>query len=454
MARAGYRVVYFRQMLDIIIAQYVESKKNSDDKNYEKNLYFSTHPSPHERINKISKDESKLHKWAFDLETAFSNIQLSKELENAENTLNRALLEDQRNPTFLKALAVCKHKKWLNTAKSEDLQLKSIIDIASYKENASTLSSKKEVSEDFPGNSSLYYQAVEAYEDIDDKMDDASFLSNYAVLLAYDPAQKNTAIDYAINANIRNPNIQTTNNLGLVYYIANKEELAIRIFEPMALQLDARLRAKINSSIIDPESVHKWKDSIARVQIMDRNYVYEDFTPIINYLLIKQKNESLVLRNFVEYYLNHYDRDSEWSKYLAFQYKVKIEPIVSKNDFIISGLKLGEDILSLQKKWGNPEWKSVEDKGEIWTYDKKGIRVILQNAKIIEIHIQSDKGFGIQKSITGEIVKIGAERLVAEKILGSKSMQKAGNRFLYSENGNASVRYIADKIQEIILFKE
>ncbi|HNO27022.1 MAG TPA: M48 family metallopeptidase, partial [Leptospiraceae bacterium] len=155
------------------------------------NLYFETHPSPHERLAQLKKDTGGIHAWASKMEYIFSDIQSGKNLEKAVKELDKVLIDYPKNLDFQKAKAVALHKIWLESDILENLKMKGIIDLPSFRDSMIfDLKAKKSTMKKIPGDRAKFTKAVTAYRNILKSVEDPWLLSNFSVLLAYSPEKE------------------------------------------------------------------------------------------------------------------------------------------------------------------------------------------------------------------------------------------------------------------------
>ncbi len=453
MNRAGYRPQYFLEMLKMIKA---ETEKAGPKEGIENNIYFSTHPSPLLRLAAFAEsDEKILYEFLFGLEKAFADIQLGIELEKAEMTIRQAQKVYKENTLLQKGMAVCLHKMWLADAKPEFLKLKSIIHSPSFQDRLLSDDGTKG-SDEIPAQAK-YYRAQAAYTKLNKVLDDPYILSNYAALLVYSKDNRKKAVEAAEKtAQSVNVNTQIINNLALVYYIAGEKERSEKLFR----ETSARLNAFINSSLIVKEkeegAVRFWYEQIETRKQLDPSYMYEDFTPVLNYsLLLIYEGKKDEGKKSASEFLKRYDYTSEWAKYLHTVSGEKLPDMNSdKNDLKIGGLRPGDTIVKIPNEWGKPSVNQDSRGYQILYFAGKEVQMTVLQGIIMEIHLKTDKSPAVRKESETALLTIGAEKTSAEKILGSRFMEKGGGKFLYSENGKAAVTYQNGRVSEIILFQE
>lgn len=86
-------------------------------------LYFTSHPSPNDRLSRFNSDKQELYSLLATLEKTFDDIQFGKNLDLAKSNLEKALSKFPGNTHLEKSYAICLHKIWMSTASNEDLKL-------------------------------------------------------------------------------------------------------------------------------------------------------------------------------------------------------------------------------------------------------------------------------------------------------------------------------------------
>lgn len=453
MNRAGYRPQYFLEMLRMIKS---EMEKAGPKEGIENNIYFSTHPHPALRLAVFAEsDEKVLYEFLFGLEKAFADIQLGRELEKAEMTIRQAQKVYKDNILLQKGMAVCLHKMWLADAKPEFLKLKSIIHSPAFQDRLLSDDGTKG-SDEIPAQAK-YYKAVSAYVRLNRVLDDPYILSNYATLLVYSRDTRKKAVEAAEKTSQSiNVNTQIINNLALVYYIAGEKEKAEKLFRETSARLNAFISSSLKVKEREEGAVRFWYEQIETRKQLDPSYMYDDFTPVLNYVLMQiyegKKEEG---RKNASEFLNRYDYTSEWAKYLHTVSGEKLPEMNSdKNDLKIGGLRPGDTIEKIPNDWGKPSVNQDSKGYQILYFAGKEVQMTVMQGIIMEIHLKTDKSPAVRKESDTALLTVGSEKASAEKILGSRFMEKGGGKFLYSENGKAAVTYQNGRVSEIILFQE
>ncbi|EMN51384.1 hypothetical protein LEP1GSC088_4395 [Leptospira interrogans str. L1207] len=115
-------------------------------------LYFMSHPSPNDRLSRFNSDKQELYSLLATLEKTFDDIQFGKNLDLAKSNLE-------------KSYVICLHKIWMSTASNEDLKIKPVIDMPSFRDSMLFPGGlrKRVVMRTTPGNQAAYTKAKEAY---------------------------------------------------------------------------------------------------------------------------------------------------------------------------------------------------------------------------------------------------------------------------------------------------
>lgn len=174
---------------------------------------------------------------------------------------------------------------------------------------------------------------------------------------------------------------------------------------------------------------------------LDPDYVYENFIPILNYVLLESyKEKTPKTKQLASYYLENYDSFSGWAKYLANLQGIDL-PEASQNTkqnvFKIGGVGPGDKLEDLLKLWGQPDKIQIDKSSgnEFYIYSNKETSFLLNIGSILQVNAYGYNSPGIDKGVV-----IGSDRGTAEKVFG-KQFQKSGPYFGYSQNGNTFVKY-------------
>ena len=454
--KSGYDTSYFIKVLKILNTMRqdnLEANKNSLNKH---NPYFSTHPSPHERLSQMQSNEQELHKFAASMEKVYADIQLGRNLEKSVDMIKKALITYEDNPELLKALAVAYHKMWEQSVAQNDLQVKSIIDIPAFRDKMIFLKgeSVKRVGKKIPGDKNLYYKAMEAYKKVYNNSPENFFLSNYSVLLSYSDREKDekealSIADFVFNSD---PSIQYANNLGVVYLITRNQTKALEWFRVLGKNIENGIG---NNQNISKESLDKLKNLQKNLKLktqLDPDYVEADFTPLLNLALVEfeygDKNEG---KKIAANYLENYESLSKWAQFLSEKTGTKIiTEVAGESSLEINGIKSGDTLKNLLAKWKAPDRKETLDNEEVWYYSLYDSKIVLSNGIITEIELSGKNSPEIVRA--NSKVSIGMTKALAEEVLGTDP-KKMNLFFLYNKYGSVAVNYRQNKIKNIVIYK-
>ena len=431
----------------------LEANKNSSKK---VSPYFSTHPSPHERLSQIESDEQELHKFASTMEKVYADIQLGRNLQKSVDTIKKALITYEDNPELLKALAISYHKLWEQSVSLKDLQVKSIIDIPAFRDKMLFLGgeSKKSAVKKIPGDKNLYYKAMETYKKVYNKSPENFFLSNYSVLLSYSDNEKDEkeALKVADSVYNSDPSIQYANNLGVVYFITRNQTKSLDWFRVLAKSINNDLGNSQNAS---KEMIEKFRKIQANVKLktqLDPDYVEADFSPILNLALIEfEYGDKTEAKKVALNYLENYEFQSKWAQFLSEKTDTKIVPeLLSESLIEINGIKSGDTLKNLLSKWKVPDRKETLDNEEIWYYEMYDAKLILSNGIITEIELSGKNSPSVVHS--NSKLTIGMTKALAEETLGTEP-KKVNIFHIYNKFGNIAVNYRQNKVKNIVIYK-
>lgn len=410
--------------------------------------YFSSHPSPNERLSRLKTDKQELYSFLAKMEKTFDDIQLGRNLDEARSNLEDGIKKFPENTYLSKALAVCMHKIWMATASNEELKLKPVLDMPSFRDTMvfPPDKSKRAVMRIVPGNEAAYNRALKAYRDVIVKTDDPYFLSNYAVLLSYSADEKDldVAVNVANQAFQAEGTVALANNLGVVLFWTDKREEAKELFNRLALSIDQKIRTLANQSGNNPQIAQYLKtigQSTVQKQQVDPDYIYENFTPILNIALVESYSAvDPKSKGLASYYLTNYDSTSGWAKVLAKIHTIELTaptPANEVNAFKVGGVGPGDKLEDLLKNWGKPTRIKTDKKSglEYFEYDNKETAFILDMGTVVQVNVVGDNSPGLGQGIT-----VGSSKPAAEKLLGSK-FRKQGEYHDYYEKGKAFVKY-------------
>ncbi len=435
--RAGYDPKYVVVILEIIndIVQAADGHPAGP--------YFNSHPSPHARLQHFQSERQEFHRWAAKMENTFADIYMGTKLDEAHRELTQAIRQYPNNAELLKAKAICKHKMWLKSAKLKDLKLRSIVDISAFADKMVYSDTSSMAGERIPGNSALYYQAIDEYEEAYKlAQNDVQLMSNYATLLAYTGSNHEKAVSLAESANSEGGNLITKNNLGVVYYLTGDEEKAKAHFSDISGTMSTVI---LFTLILKPElaeQMSQLKLQAQRIQNYDKSFVPEFYTIFLNNAILNKDD-----RGIVENYLNDYDSTSSWAVYLGRTSGVAMPaPENPINHASVNGIKVGDTMESLLNQWGKPSRVETGVNLEAWFYDKISATVFVGNGVVLQMLISADS------AKVNNILGISSNKSAVEKQFGSRS-KKRGEYFVYpAKSGSVVVKYDnANKVKEIAL---
>ncbi|EMY76874.1 peptidase, M48 domain protein [Leptospira weilii serovar Ranarum str. ICFT] len=463
--KAGYGGEYMIRTLELMsdidnqYKEYIANKKlDKISPESMTSLYFTSHPSPNDRLSRFSGDKQELYSLLATLEKTYDDIQFGKNLDPAKSNLEKALSKFPGNTHLEKSYAVCLHKIWMATASNDDLKVKPVVDMPSFRDSMIFPGGlrKRAVMRATPGNQTAYNKAKEAYQKVIVKTEDPYFISNYAVLLSYSTEENDMNVAKSLaGSTVRAENsIPLANNFGVVLYWTDDQDKAMEIFKSVATMVDKRVQSfgeKANSNPDIQAYLQGIGNSIRQKTQLDPDYVYENFTPILNYVLLESyKEKTPKTKQLAMYYLENYDSSSGWAKHLAdFHGIVLPDPSqnTKQNVFKVGGVGPGDKLEDLLKLWGKPDKIQVDKSSgsEFYIYSNKETSFLLSIGSVLQVNAYGDNSPGIDKG-----VPIGADRGNAEKVFG-KQFQKNGPYLGYSQNGSAFVKYRKNKVDQIIL---
>lgn len=440
--KAGYDINYFTKTLE-----YLNELRQKELKEGNKAIpYFQSHPSPNERLSKISAEHKDLYAWAAKMEYLFADIQTSRNLDKAIKELEEVLTTYPDNLDFQKAKAVALHKIWLESALVDDLKLKSIVDLPSFRDSmVFDIKAKKAVAKKIPGDRGKFNKTLTAYREIIKENSEPWLVSNFAVLLVYSPEAKDEAeaIKLAKAAFKVEKSVQTLNNLAFCYSIAKiegDEKLAKEIFREMARVLEPEIKDYFKGQSRNDDAVQYAKDLKKGMKNFDE--LDEDVNAVfLNLALTEYTSKSLV-----NFYITNFDSSSKWAEFLSKTSGVSLpaKDATSKN-VLVDGIQLGTSIKELLTLWNEPDRKpQIEEGYEVWFYDKKSVKVSMRDGFVRQILL-----YGDDSPTLGE-VKIGSAKSLVEKELG-KEYKKQNRYIIFEKKEKISLSFDENKVERIII---
>ena len=182
--------------------------------------------------------------------------------------------------------------------------------------------------------------------------------------------------------------------------------------------------------------------------MIDKEYVYTDFTPILNLALaMHYSGDSERARAIAHDYFQRYDSRSFWAKYLSHITGVKIpEENKSTKPLFVNGIKLGDSIDKVLKTWNDPSKVVNDETGrEYWYYERMEIYLMMEMGQVHQLIITSSRSPKV-----GDEFGVGTSRLNIERILG-KHKSQSGLYFMYGEDRGTAIRYVLGVADKIII---
>ncbi|MBK6608772.1 MAG: M48 family metallopeptidase [Leptospiraceae bacterium] len=448
--KAGFDPSGMISMLKILNELQQEGLKNSP----ESIPYFTSHPSPHERLSQFPSDEKELHAWAFTMEKTFADIQLGQNLKAANEEITSALKKYKDNSELLKANAVCLHKIWLDTVSIEEQGLRSILSMPAFRDEM-VFGGEKGTKGDLkiPGDVDKYYAAKDAYLLAFSKSPDAAFASNYSVLLSYSDEKKERLMAKLIGEElIKTPTVQNCNNLAVVYLQNSEEKKALEILRLVAPGLVEHTQKLIVASFFDENirlQLTTFLKEIKLRQAANKTFVSDMHTPILNLAILETLiGDKKASADWSKEYLTSFDSDSKWAEYLSTKSGVSIASADTPSKPVsLEGVELDNTQKQLISKWGEADSRNKNGNSEFLIYKKYGAVVTLEKDIVTEIKMTDSTTFALSNKL-----KLGAKQEEVEKLLGKKAKRK-GNNYLYSGKSKLALRYISSKLVEILVYK-
>jgi hypothetical protein len=449
--RAGYNPQLMVGILTVMNDLQQAKLKEVPDESL--NVYLQTHPSPHARLAAMEGENQKLHKWAADMERAFSDVQLGTNLEQALATIQSGLQVVPANIFLLKEQAVALHKQWLATVPLKDQKLRAIIDSPTFRdEMVFSTRGTRGAGKVIPGDRRLFLKARDAYIAIYDKTNDAGFYSNFAVLLAYspDPSDEKAAVQLALAAVSAAGSLENASNLATVLFLVGQKEKAASIVGQIAKEFDTKYGALVGEAD-DPAVVASLRQFHSRMQMtqaLNQTYVSGNFTPLLNFALcLAYSGNKGPAAQVAAGYLTRYEATSAWARYLAATTGAEIPTPVESVPSPVQGVQVGSGLPGVLEHWGKASAvEQMKEGDENWRYDALGVELAVRNGIVYTIALRSPSS----PKVDGKF-GVGSKKAEIETVLG-KPKRLAETYTIYEGPQNVAVIYAGEVARQVVLF--
>lgn len=450
--RAGYNPDLLLLILELLNS--IQQDRMKDASGISFNVYLSGHPSPHERLAVFQGESRGLHALAADLERAFSDVQLGRNLDGAAASIDKALALAPANPYLRKEKAVALHKAWLLTVALKDQKLRGIIDSPAFRDEMvfSSRAARGAVRA-LPGDRALWLKAKAAYADVQRQALDPAFDSSFALLLAYSTsaADMQSAVQLAYDAVRSQPTFANASNLGVVLFLTEQPAPAMEILGGIAAEYDGRYASAAAQPSAHPlaaAGLKALREHVGKVQMLDASYLHEDFTPILNLSLLLcyagRKPEAAAAASD---YLARYEAGSTWARYLAEAAGTPLPAAPARAAMSVLGVAIGTPITSLVRLWGKADGIAAQDGGdEEWRYGARNAVLRIQDGVVSLIRLDGPESPRVENSFG-----VGSTRGEIEGIFG-RPKRLADAYTIYEGSQNLAVIYARDVSQRIVLF--
>jgi Zn-dependent protease with chaperone function len=450
--RAGYNPDLMIGILEVMNDLRQAKLKEAPSDSF--NVYLETHPSPHARLAAFQGENQRLHKWAADLERAFSDVQLGTNLEQALKAVEDGLQLIPANLYLQKERAVGLHKQWLLTVPLKDQKLRAIIDSPSFRDEM-VFSSRgtRGAGKVIPGDRRLYMKAREAYIATYNKSEDPGFYSNFALLLAYSPDadDEKAAMTLALAAVKAVGSYENACNFATVLYLVGQKDQAISIVGQIAQEFDKKYSAMVDAGKSDPavsESFRGFRSRMAMSQELNQTYVSGNFTPLLNLALCLayggQKDQAKIV---AADYLARYETGSEWARYLAATTGAEKPKPVERAPTPVQGVQIGSTLPTVLERWGKASTVSQMKEGdEDWQYAALSAELAIRGGVVYTIALNAPQSPKVENRFG-----VGSTRADIEGVIG-KPKRASGSYTIYEGPQNLAVIYARDVAQQVILF--
>jgi len=418
------------------------------------NQYFLTHPSPHKRLAKIQGSRQEYHKIAAEMEQVFDDVQIGINLERSVDFLDKAIKNSPGNLYLKKERAVALHKLWLTTVPLSEQQLRGILDAPSFRDEMLGGKGTRAKGAAIPGNEQYYKNALAAYKSIISETADYGFASNFALLLIYSPDEndKKAAVQIAAYCAQSVNSIPIYSNCAVVFYLYGDKVTAMNVISQVASYYDSRYQAvKVNAQTNGDylAFLQDMQKNLSVAEKLNRNYVIDDFTPLLNYsLMLYYAGDKTTAKSVVQKYLTEYENRSDWALYISKLTDVKIPAAPAKKYVAFQGIRVNDSMQTVLASWGKADRiYTIEQGEERWYYDKEGVSLSISSGIVMMIIFESSDGGRPDNGIV-----VGSSRNQIEKIAGKHTSERGGY-FIYEGPQNIAVVYSNDIATIVILFQ-
>lgn len=424
------------------------------------NQYFITHPSPHKRLAKIQNSRQQYHKTAAEMEQVFDDVQIGINLERSIDFLDKAIKDNPGNLYLKKERVIALHKLWLTTVPLSEQQLRGIIDAPSFRDEMLGGKGTRAQGAKIPGNEAYYKKAMEAYLVIANELGeyglaaDYGFASNLALLMIYSPDEKEraAAVQIAAYCAKTGDTLPLYSNCAVVMYLYGEKATAINILGQLAAIYDSRYQAVRSNAQSDSSYMaflQEMQKNLAVAEKLNKNYVLDDFTPLLNYsLMLYYSGDKAGAKAVAQKYLAEYENKSEWAAYISKMTDVKIPAAAAKKYIAFHGIKVKDSIQTVVSNWGKADRIfTIEQGEERWYYDKNGVSLSIMSGVVMMIILESPDGGKLDNGII-----VGSSRKQIEKIAGKHTSERGGY-YIYEGPQNMAVVYSNDIAAMVILFQ-
>jgi tetratricopeptide (TPR) repeat protein len=417
------------------------------------NIYLETHPSPHQRLAQFKSEGQEWHKWAARLEQAISDISLGINLDRAIITLDQGLKQSPANVYLLKARAVACHKRWLSTVFLKDQKLRGIIDLPAFRDDLVFSAGRRSGPKEIPGDKTLYKQAREAYEKVYKQSVDPGFYSNYALLLAYSPDKNDEQQSLALanQACQLQPTYSTFSNLGVVYFLLDMKKESLELFGQLAADYHSGYSSFLGAAGLDEQvygALQNMRQRLKVTQMLNKEFVYSDFTPVLNYALVllltgDKENAQVVAAD----YLNIYESRSLWAYHLSSMTNVPLPKEPEKQYLAVNGVRVGASLKQVLEQWGKATDIAAYESGEeVWFYKDIKARLYISDGKVVSIELAAAESPKVEN-----VIGVGSTKSDIEKSFGTHK-RIADKYYLYEGRQDLAVLYNNNIAISIVLY--